>query len=122
MKTFLKPLLLSAFLLYSCATGYNQNASDPEPRGTNNLAYKWGRVTLEATANDTEWFNPRPTVTSRFLGLVWTAVYDAWSRYDDSASPLYLQSVERRPAAERTLENKEAAISYAAFRTLMEYF
>ncbi len=74
------------------------------------------------TANDTEKFRPRPTVTSRYLGLIWTAIFDAWSRYDAKATPLYLKNTERRPAAERTLKNKEAAISYAAYRAMMEYF
>lgn len=90
--------------------------------GQNNLAYKWGEISMIATANDTEWFKPRPTVTSRFLGLIWTAVFDAWSRYDENATPVYLTSIERRPSEERTLENKEIAISYAAYRTMKEYY
>lgn len=87
-----------------------------------NLAYEWGKISLLCTANDTERFNPRPTVTSRILGLTWTAVFDAWSRYDDHARPFYLNSVERRPPGERTLNNKEIAISYAAYRTMLVYY
>ncbi|WP_245583426.1 vanadium-dependent haloperoxidase [Salinimicrobium terrae] len=93
-----------------------------EPTGRDNLAYKWGEVALEATANDTEKFNPRPTITSRYLGLIFTAVFDAWSRYDEKAIPVYLQNVDRRPVNERELQNKEVAISYAAYRTMSEYF
>jgi hypothetical protein len=93
-----------------------------EPTGKNNIAYKWGEVAMTATANDTEKFKPRPTVTSRFLGLIWTAVFDAWSRYDDKATPLYIKAVKRRPSSERNLKNKEIAISYAAYRTMMEYY
>ena len=92
-----------------------------EPRGKNNLAYKWGEVAMNCTANDTEKFKPRPTVTSRYLGLIWTAVYDAWTRYDNLATPVYL-SITRRPSAEHSVKNKEIAISYAAYRTMMEYF
>jgi hypothetical protein len=77
---------------------------------------------MTATANDTEKFNPRPTITSRYLGLIWTAVFDAWSRYDKNAVPVYLKTVKRRPVEEQTLKNKETAISYAAYRTMMEYF
>lgn len=110
------------FVFFSCACGSNRQTGHQEPRGVNNLAYKWGRVALEATANDTEWFKPRPTITSRFLGLIWTAVFDAWSRYDANARPLYLTDVQRRPVSERTLDNKEKTISYAAYRTMMEYF
>ena len=93
-----------------------------EPRGKNNLAYKWGDIAMTCTANDTEKFKPRPTVTSRYLGLIWTAVFDAWSRYNGKATPVYLKNVARRPVSERTLKNKEVAVSYAAYRTMMEYF
>lgn len=79
-------------------------------------------MALQATANDTERFNPRPTITSRYLGLIFIAMFDAWSRYDDKANTVCLNQVERRPAAERLLKNKEIAISYAAYRTMREYY
>lgn len=93
-----------------------------EPRGTENVAYKWGQMALTATANDTERFKPRPTITSRYLALIFVSVFDAWSRYDEKATPVYLNGIERRPAKEQTLKNKEIAISYAAFRTMNEYY
>jgi hypothetical protein len=97
-------------------------APEPEKLGVENLAYQWGKIALEATANDTDRFTPRPTVTSRILALIFTSVYDAWTRYDEAASPVYLTGVERRPETERTLANKEIAISYAAYRAMMEYY
>jgi hypothetical protein len=115
-------LLLRFSLIVFFIVGCNVTKENTEPNGADNLAYKWGKVALEATANDTEWFRPRPTVTSRMLGLIWTAVYDAWSRYDTTANPVYLKNIERRPANEWTLKNKETAISYAAYRAMMEYF
>ena len=118
MKKCSRFLLLTIFLA-GCKTTSNTNA---EPTGENNLAYKWGKIALEATANDTERFRPRPTVTSRFLGLTWTAIFDAWSRYDDKANPVYLKNVERRSKNERSLKNKEIAISYAAYRAMLSYF
>jgi len=48
-----------------------------EPKGIENVAYKWGKMALTATANDTERFQPRPTITSRYLGLISVAVFDA---------------------------------------------
>lgn len=123
MKLFYYSAVLS-FLICSCSTGSHTNEAQEreEPRGAQNIAYKWGKVSLAATANDTEWFRPRPTITSRILGLTWTAVFDAWSRYDDAAIPFYLKNVDRRPVEERTLTNKEIAISYAAYRAMMEYY
>lgn len=93
-----------------------------EPLGKENVAYKWSEMAIQGTALDTERFNPRPTITSRFLGLIFTAVFDAWSRYDAYAQPVYLNDVARRPKQEQTLSNKEIAISYAALRTLEEYY
>jgi hypothetical protein len=112
-------LLLLVFFMVGCS---GRSQPGEEPLGKDNVAYKWGKITLEATANDTERFRPRPTVTSRYLGLVWTAVFDAWSRYDGKAEPVYLKNVDRRPEKERFLQNKEIAISYAAYRAMLTYF
>ena len=100
---------------------HSSNA-DIEPIGENNLAYKWAQLALEATARDTERFAPRPTVTSRYLALIFVSIFDAWSVYDDKATPVYLKDISRRPPADRTLEKKQIAISHAAFRSLMEYY
>src|SRR5215203_2846432 len=112
-------LYILVFILFSLA-GKAQTTQITKAK--NNIAYIWGEVAMIATANDTEKFKPRPTVTSRFLGLIWTAVFDAWSMYDDTAIPLYLRDVNKRPASERILKNKEIAISYAAYRTMLKYF
>ena len=93
-----------------------------EPKGVENIAYKWGYMALTAQANDTEKFKPRPTVTSRYLGLIFVSVFDAWSVYDEKAVPVYLEGVDRRPSKEQTLKNKEIAISYAAFGAMNEYY
>ena len=111
------------FLLFFIVSGCTgKDDSNNEPVGAANLVYKWGDLAMSVTADDTEKFAPRPTVTSRFLGLIWTAVFDAWSRYDEVANPVFLKNVDRRPESERTLKNKEVAISYAAYRTMMEYY
>ncbi len=121
--TAFRNIILTCLCLCACSrTGSLLEGSIAEPLGENNVAYKWGKISLECTANDTDLFKPRPTVTSRMLALVWISVFDAWTRYDDSATPLFLTSVERRPHAERTLRNKEIAISYAAYSALRQYF
>lgn len=112
------------FLLSGCRSDQKKRASDHAnlSSDTVSLAYRWAEVSLEATANDTERFRPRPTITSRYLALLYVAMYDAWSRYDTSASPVYTKNVNRRPTDEHTLANKEKAISYAAYRALNEYY
>lgn len=106
----------------STAKDENSTMAVKEKLGENNLAYKWGKLALEATAYDTDRFNPRPTISSRFLGLIFTAVFDAWSRYDENAVPVYMNDIARRPNAEHSLKNKEIAISFAAYRTMNEYY
>ncbi|UII75075.1 vanadium-dependent haloperoxidase [Flagellimonas sp. HMM57] len=119
-------LILFSTILLCCKNENNQRREGSidmiEPKGIDNVAYRWGEMALVATALDTERFNPRPTITSRYLGLIFTAIFDAWSRYDANAMPVYLNNVERQPTGKRTLKNKEIAISYAALRTLSEYY
>lgn len=116
-----------AFLILFVSSGNaselcNEYPPNTEPTGADNVAYQWSYMALLGTAHDTDVNKPRPTVTSRFLGLVFTSMFDAWSRFDEKASPLYLKDVERRPATERNLKNKEIAISYAAYRTLNTFY
>ncbi|MUP47177.1 phosphatase PAP2 family protein [Gramella sp. BOM4] len=117
-------LFLMIFLVFSCKNAVTENESHQitEPTGENNVAYKWGKLAIKATANDTEKFKPRPTITSRYLALITVAIFDAWSRYDEKAIPVYLSEVERRPIEEQNLKNKEIAISYAAYRAMNEYY
>ncbi|MEO0330832.1 MAG: DUF6851 domain-containing protein, partial [Bacteroidota bacterium] len=115
-------LILSLIILWGCQSGSPVTETEPEPTGKDNIAYRWGELALEATARDTERFNPRPTITSRYLGLIFTAIFDAWSHYDEQATPVYLTDNERRPIEEQTLKNKEIAISYAAYHTMSEYY
>ena len=63
-----------------------------------------------------------PTITARALGILHTATYDAWAAYDAVAKGTRLGSQLRRPPAERTLANKEKAISFAAYRVLTDLF
>ena len=124
-------LFLSAFLLCissACKPDLKQSALHLATKSVENkiaghsIVYRWAERALEATARDTERFKPRPTVTSRYLGLYYVAVFDAWSRYDQHAIPVYLTGADRRPANEHTDHNKEIAISFASYRTLCEYF
>nr|WP_293303546.1 vanadium-dependent haloperoxidase [Allomuricauda sp.] len=124
-KAFL--LLFALAVVMACKQGANgkesQNMAEAaQPLGAENLAYQWSQMAITATANDTEKFKPRPTITSRFLGLIFVSIFDAWSRYDEKAIPVYLEGVDRRPMDEQTLKNKEIAISYAAYRAMNEYY
>jgi hypothetical protein len=125
MRYLLIGLLLFSISACNRLNDENGNGSlteEPVKRGEDNLAYQWASLALKATANDTEMFAPRPTITSRYLGLIFTAVFDAWTRYDGKAIPIYLSGVNRRPSGEQNFNNKEIAISYAAYRVMKEYY
>ena len=83
------------------------------------VAYQWLDLTLEASGHDAVRFNPRPTILSRTMAIVMTAMYDAWAAYDAVAVGTRLGGKLRRPAAERTLTHKQVAIAYAAYRALL---
>jgi hypothetical protein len=63
-----------------------------------------------------------PTIAARALAVVHTAIYDAWAAYDPVAVGTRLGAGLRQPAADRTLENKTKAVSFAAYATLVDLF
>lgn len=82
-------------------------------------AYKWLDIAEEATANNVDRFAARPTVLSRTLSIWATSMYDAWAAYDAKAVGTRLGDKLRRPAAEHTQANKEKAIAYASYQSLL---
>ncbi|MBM4070304.1 MAG: vanadium-dependent haloperoxidase [Planctomycetes bacterium] len=85
-------------------------------------AYVWLDIALEATAREHERASPRPTVGSRMLAIIVTAMYDAWAAYDTSAVGSRLGGKLRRPPAARTDANKGKAIAYATYRAMLFVF
>lgn len=120
---FLGLLIILGITHTLCAQHSSENNSNSaEATGKDNYVYKWAKIALQATANDTERFKPRPTITSRYLGLIFIAIFDAWSRYDPKAQPVYLTTVSRRPTEDHSIRNKEITISYAAYWAMKEYY
>jgi hypothetical protein len=90
------------------------------PRATDNVVLKWNEQLLNTIRA-----NPKPTgptIAARAIGILNTAIYDAWAPYDQKAVGTRLLGQYRRPAAEDTLANKNEAISYAAYRVLTDLF
>lgn len=88
------------------------------PGGEWNEALQWNRKTLEAVSAGTL----GPPMVARALAIVHTAMYDAWAAYDEVAVGTRLGGSLRRPAAERTRANRVEAVSYAAYRTLVDLY
>lgn len=63
-----------------------------------------------------------PPIFARANAIVNTAMYDAWAAYDNNANGTQLGGELRRPPAERTNANRRKAMSFAAYRALVELF
>ena len=83
-----------------------------------NLVIQWNNQLLLVFQNG----NVAPTIAARALGMLHTSIFDAWAAYDAKAVGTQLSGTLRRPAAEFTDANKNIAISYAAYRTLVDLF
>ena len=78
----------------------------------------WDNVALQAI-RDT---HPGPPIVARMLAITHTAMFDAWVAYDAKAVGTRLGATLRRPSSERTDANKKTAISFAAYRALVDLF
>ncbi|MEA5464328.1 DUF6851 domain-containing protein [Leptothoe sp. PORK10 BA2] len=88
---------------------------DPSPT----ISVRWNRAAQQAVINTA----PGPTVASRAYGIVHTAMFDAWAAYDLGAiATTVLGDTLQRPTAENTDANKTEAMSFAAYRVLVELF
>ena len=88
------------------------------PSVNDNVVLQWDEELLQAVRA----LPPGPTVVARAVHVVHTAIFDAWAAYDARALGTRLAGSLRRPAAERTLANKNKAISFAAYRALVDLF
>ncbi len=99
-----------------------QDSLQEPPAHQPSAAYQWLDIMLEAAGRDVDQVGARPTILSRQMAIPMTAMYDAWAAYDEKAVGSRLGGQLRRPAEERTQENKEKAIAYAVFRTMLDQY
>jgi hypothetical protein len=110
-------------LLAGCSSGGGSSARDaragdpPVPAGAN-VVIQWNGLALQAI-RDTK---PGPPMTARALAIVHTAMYDAWAAYDKAATGTRFGDGLRRPESERTAGRKSKAVSYAAYRALVDLY
>ena len=82
------------------------------------VVVRWNSAALQAVRRS----RLGPPMVARALAVVNTAMYDAWSVYDDRAVATRPGGAARRPAAERTPANKSRAVSHAAYVALVDLF
>jgi len=87
-------------------------------QSTSNVVIQWNNAALQGDRDSTI----GPPMIARALAIAHTCMYDAWAAYDAKAVGTQLGGTLRRPLAERILSNKQKAISYAAYRALVDVF
>lgn len=93
-----------------------------EPKHKPSHAYKLADLILETTARDVDRVGARPTIISRQMAMALSAMYEAWSVYDEKAIPAYNDPSKKRPQSERTAENRTKAMSAAVHEALLAQF
>src|SRR5690348_14662121 len=109
MQLATRGALLTATLLVAISSSYAQVDNE-------NIVLQWNNAAL-AGVRDAKLGAP---MIARALAIVHTCMYDAWAAYDSTAVGTELQGALRRPSSERNLETKREAISYAAYRALID--
>ncbi len=82
------------------------------------VVLQWNAAALQAVRES----RLGPPMVARALAIVHTCAYDAWAAYDRTAVGTQLGGSLRRPPRERTLSNKNAAITFAAYRAAVDLF
>ncbi|MBL7775628.1 MAG: vanadium-dependent haloperoxidase [Saprospiraceae bacterium] len=87
---------------------------------TPTAAHRWNRLACDALC----YTNTPPTLAARALAIVHTAMYDAWTNFNDGGCEVSTTTGARlkRPPRECTPENRTKTYSYAAYQTLQELF
>jgi len=98
------------------AVGPSANAGSASSSG--DVVIQWNNAALQAIRD----VNPGPTVAARALAIMHTAMYDAWAAFDTVAVPTRPNGIPRHPGAGNGLDNKNQAVSYAAYRAMLDLF
>src|ERR1700758_1954709 len=86
------------------------------PQTPSNIVIQWNDAALQGVRDS----KIGPPMVARALAIVHTCIYDAWAAYDSRAIGTRLGGTLRRPPEERTTANKDQAISFAAYRALVD--
>src|SRR5258708_24089717 len=85
---------------------------------TPNVVIQWNAAALQGVRDS----RIGPPMVARALAIAHTCILDAWAAYDKRAVGTQFGDELRRPKRERTLANKNEAISFAAYRALVDLF
>lgn len=85
-----------------------------------NVVITWNNQLLKAVHSA----SPPPTVVSRSIGMLHTAIYDAWAMYNPPHHGVYLinNSTNHPDNYQPHYQDVEKAISYASYRVILDLF
>jgi hypothetical protein len=106
------PPAASTFPVNGCPEDINKNP----PCNGDDVVLLWNEQLLQTIRENAPLTGP--TVSSRALGVLHTAIYDAWSAYDSAKATLQNGNTEQ-PANDA---DKIKAIDFAAYTTLVDLF
>jgi hypothetical protein len=115
-KFIVKAVAVTA--LWVAGSGHAQGEVDSPIIPGLSIAAQWNELAL-AGVRDT---GARPTVTTWQLFIASAAMYDALSMYSEDSTPYALPASERQPVTEHTTDNREAAVSQAAYQALIRLY
>jgi hypothetical protein len=89
-------------------------AGDKNP----SIVIAWNKAALQGVRDSTI----GPPMVARALAIVHTCIYDAWAAYDEHAVSTQPSDQLKQPAYRRRIFNQNEAISFAAYRALVDLF
>jgi hypothetical protein len=117
-RSFLAGALLTPVALAGCGGSGSGAGGASGAAPFRSAVLQWSQTLLDAISAT----RLGPPMTARAIGIVHTAIFDAWSCYDQVAIGTRLGGELRRPTAEHTLPNKQQALSFAAYRALIDLY
>lgn len=102
----------------AAAATAEQGSREARALASPNAVLVWNEALLEAIRTTPI----GPPQSARALSIVHGAAYDAWAAYDPVAVGTRFGGALRRPLGEHTEANKREAVSYAAYRALVDLF
>src|SRR5258708_22459230 len=105
-------LMTVAFVVLSARLAWSHDVVTP------NVAIQWNQAALQGVRDS----KLGPPMVARALAIVHTCIYDAWSAYDKDALGTQFGGSLRQHPSQRHIANKNKAISFAAYRALVDLF
>lgn len=122
--SFRKRVVVSLVALLTLVLAANPSEADPrkgsgstvDVSNMDDVVLEWNLAALEGVRRSTL----GPPMVARALAILHTCMFDAWAAYDQKAVGTRLDGSLRRPPRERNVANKHKAISFAAYRAVVD--